>query len=460
MMRHRFLVAIRRHLARSLALCVVAAAPAASAVDLIGYLPYYRMNPTYNANTLPDQLPLLDEIRYFGLTAASNGTIATLDGASIASHTNRINIIKDAIAALPAADRPRLNITLGGAGEAASFATISANPTLRNTFAQNISSLLNSTGATSVDIDWEHPSGTTQFNNYGTMLQRIKQEVGANRVYATIDPTIRVPLSVFDGPNGIDGISLMSYELAWWANDPNDFNRGEHSLPLYAEHSTRAWTDPVGSPNLRPWVFAVWGRDAQGDKLGIGLPFFGRVIGTPQAPTGGPAYTYGELVNAGTTSDGNYYTYASQPVWIPGPELAAQRVQYAHDQGLQHVIVWEIGQDVHPDSSHPDPNKRSLLRAAYEANQALLAVPGDYNGDHEVDQEDFAVWQGTFGSQTDLRADGNGDLTVNSADYIIWRKHAANGGGETAAVPEPNTAALLCVVGLLLFGARTRARPN
>ena len=51
----------------------------AGAVDLIGYLPYYRMNNTYNTNTLPTQLSMLSEIRYFGLTASNSGTIVPLE---------------------------------------------------------------------------------------------------------------------------------------------------------------------------------------------------------------------------------------------------------------------------------------------------------------------------------------------------------------------------------------------
>src|SRR5690606_27972087 len=35
------------------------------------------------------------------------------------------------------------------------------------------------------------------------------------------------------------------------------------------------------------------------------------------------------------------------------------------------------------------------------------ATPGDYNGDGVVDGDDYLVWQGAFGSTTDLSADGN-----------------------------------------------------
>lgn len=437
-----------------LLLCLTVHANHALPVDLIGYLPWYRMSGSYNTGTLPDQLAMLDEVRYFGLTAASNGTVTPLGGGSgnMATHLDRIATIKAAIEALPEADRPRLNITLGGAGEAASFATIAASSNLRDTFAQNISSLLDQTGATSVDIDWEHPQGTTQFDNYGLMLQRIKQETGTSRrVYATVDPTIRVPLSVFDEPNAIDGISLMTYELAWWANDPADTNRGEHSLPEYAEDSLEAWTDPVGAPNQRPWVFAVWGRDAAEDKLGIGLPFFGRVIGTSQNPMAGTAYTYSELVTGNwTTADDNYYTHdtSGQTAWLPGPDLAAQRVEFAHERGLQHVIIWEIAQDLHPS----DPN--SLLRAAYEAQQSLIPIVGDFNGDRIVDADDYNLWRSTFGSQSDLRADGNGDDIVDAADYVIWRKATSVGGSgaiASAAVPEPGWTCILLSFAILPF---------
>lgn len=202
--------------------CVMAAQCAiatshALAVDLIGYVPYYRMDSTYNTGTLPAQLAMLDEVRYFGLTAASNGTIVPLEN-TMQYHLSNIATIKSSIEALQAADRPRLNITFGGAGEDASFTTIAANSSLRATFAMNVAALLGETGATSVDIDWEHPdAGVQRTTNYPVLLKRIKQELGADRrVYATVDPTVMISNSVFSAPNAIDGVSLMTYDLGWW----------------------------------------------------------------------------------------------------------------------------------------------------------------------------------------------------------------------------------------------------
>src|SRR5262249_30705131 len=166
--------------------------------------------------------------------------------------------------------------------------------------------------------------------------------------------------------------------------------------------------------------------------LGIGLPFFGRVIGTSQNPQGGTAYTYSDLVAGGTPdASGNYYTYLGQTVWTAGPALAAQRVQFAHDRDLQHIIIWELGQDVSPTSAN------SLLRTAFLKNETL---GGDFDGDRDVDGNDYAIWRATLGSTTDLRADANGNGLIDAGDYVLWRKSAAGPGSGAVlnnAVPEP-----------------------
>lgn len=64
-------------------------------------------------------------------------------------------------------------------------------------------------------------------------------------------------------------------------------------------------------------------------------------------------------------------------------------------------------------------------------------APGDYDKNGSVDSGDYQLWRDTFGSQTDLRADGNGDGRVNAADYTIWRNNktqpAAGAGVELAS---------------------------
>ena len=63
----------------SLFLVCAFAVERAPALDLIGYVPYYRMNATYNNNILPTQLGMLNEVRYYGLTVSNTGTLIPHD---------------------------------------------------------------------------------------------------------------------------------------------------------------------------------------------------------------------------------------------------------------------------------------------------------------------------------------------------------------------------------------------
>jgi GH18 family chitinase len=432
------------------------------ALDLVGYLPYYRMNASYNSGTLPTQLARLNEIRYFGLTAATDGSIVPLAGSgTLQSHKDNIAIIKQMIDAMPVGQRPRLNITLGGAGEDASFTniakTVNSVPcNLCATFAQSVKSLLDSTGATSVDIDWEHPdAGVERSTSYPTMLQRIKQEVGASRrVSATVDPTVIISNSVLSGPNAIDGISLMTYDLGWWGNDPANPYQGEHSLPEYVTDSVDAWTQPPGSPNHRTWVFGTWGNNVPAAKLGVGLPFYAHsVTGTDITPL------FADLSASGTTTDGNYFTYQAKSVWIPGPVLAEQRVQFAKDRGLQNIIIWELGQDLPPN------NPYSLLYRAYLKSLGLSLVAGDYDADRDADAADYAIWRSMFGrtgfgrAADDAGASGLGNQVIDAGDYILWRKNMTSTGSGTTFntnVPEPSD--IVSIVTIVLLQSCRRRR--
>jgi GH18 family chitinase len=418
------------------AVCLLAVGEPAAALDLVGYVPSYRMNSAnYVTNILPRQIALLDEIRYFGITVHSNGTGALTTNAT---HLANIQKLKSLVDALPAANRPRLDITLGGWQMSDGFATIAADAVKRDALARNIAALLNQTGATAVDLDWEHPSGNTQLNNYAAMLQRIKQEIGDDRrVYATVEPARFLPASAFAGENAIDGASLMTYDLGWWANDGSDTNRGEHSLQQYAVDAVGAWTDPLGTANKRPYVFASWGKGLPEERLGIGLPFYGRTIGTIQAPQSGDAVSYADLTTGGQSAPlgENYFTYQGQTYWVPVPGAVADRVEYAVEKGLAHIIIWELFHDLDPN------HQNSLLRTAYETRQNLLAMPGDFDGDGDVNAADYDFWRQTFGSQDQLDADGNGDGAIDAADYVMWRRHMSSASGVLSAhaVPEPIT---------------------
>ena len=77
------------------------------------------------------------------------------------------------------------------------------------------------------------------------------------------------------------------------------------------------------------------------------------------------------------------------------------------------------------------------------------AAPGDYDGDLSVDGIDFLTFQRTYGSMTDLAADGNDNGKVDAGDLIVWTDNYGNFSGNlsaVAAVPEPTTSMPLLVL--------------
>jgi len=89
------------------------------------------------------------------------------------------------------------------------------------------------------------------------------------------------------------------------------------------------------------------------------------------------------------------------------------------------------------------------------------SLAGDFDGDGDVDGNDFLAWQIGFGTQTGAqKSDGDydNDGDVDEDDFIGWQAEFGLGGGAASiVVPEPATIMLsfvLMAVGMLSSGVR------
>jgi hypothetical protein len=123
-----------------------------------------------------------------------------------------------------------------------------------------------------------------------------------------------------------------------------------------------------------------------------------------------------------------------------------------------------LGNNASPiyDAAVLNQRQSTLAGDAFDLQvNAVSFLSGDYNGDGTIGPGDYTFWRSTFGQSVTAGqgADGNGNGIVDAGDYIFWRKKMASGAGTSALsmadsniiVPEPGTASLAAILGLVAY---------
>jgi hypothetical protein len=95
----------------------------------------------------------------------------------------------------------------------------------------------------------------------------------------------------------------------------------------------------------------------------------------------------------------------------------------------------------------------------YDISPAGAVEDADFNGDGNIDGDDFLTWQRGFGVGTDLSAgDANDDNVVDAADLAIWRDQFGTSSSlaAVAQIPEPAGAALFAIASIAMLAASRR----
>jgi Right handed beta helix region len=149
--------------------------------------------------------------------------------------------------------------------------------------------------------------------------------------------------------------------------------------------------------------------------------------------------------------------------WVVNANATQQSVEVANFAALRRAISGDAAKFLPLEadpltgtwSSSTIPNSQLQLPAFSQLIlidpaicQNCLSVAGDYDGNGQVNAQDYNAWRVAYGTAT-AAADGNLNGVVDAADYIIWRKQftaAANGGSITVlttVIPEPASFVLL-----------------
>jgi hypothetical protein len=93
---------------------------------------------------------------------------------------------------------------------------------------------------------------------------------------------------------------------------------------------------------------------------------------------------------------------------------------------------------------------RDLTASVRKADSSLVSVtveyvegslPGDFDGDQDVDGDDLAIWTENFGSMPagPLSGDADGDSDVDGADFLVWQQNLSQTPSTATAIqtPEP-----------------------
>jgi len=140
-----------------------------------------------------------------------------------------------------------------------------------------------------------------------------------------------------------------------------------------------------------------------GDQPGVTSPKLG-----PLGDNGGPTFTHALLPGSPAIDAG---------------ELSPSSPPATDQRGAVRIV---------------DGDQNTLVQidiGAYELQQPVELVRGDYNQDGMVDGVDYAVWRDTLGNSVSAftGADGDGSGIIDQQDYLVWR---INYGATTTTRPD------------------------
>ncbi|KAL4739524.1 glycoside hydrolase superfamily [Aspergillus similis] len=267
------------------------------------------------------------------------------------------------------------------------FGEISADPTKRTTFANNVVRFMKQYGFDGVDLDWEYPGAPDRggnpedTENYVLLLKTLREVFdasGGDYGITFTAPSSYWYLRWFDLPSmveHVDWINLMTYDLhgVWDSTNPIGSIVQAHTNLTEIKLATELFWR-VGIPPAKLVMgFGFYGRSftlANPDCTKPGCPFSGASSPGPCSATGG-ILTYYEIMAAlkeGSASkskraaitpvhdkdDAVKYFIFDDDQWISYDDETTfkQKVDWANSVGLGGAMIWASDQDTDKYDAH------------------------------------------------------------------------------------------------------------
>jgi GH18 family chitinase len=200
--------------------------------------------------------------------------------------------------------------------------------TRRAGFVAKIAAYIQARNFDGLDVDLEGPAINGDYGKFIADLAAALKPAGKGLTAALSQGYGggNVPASTFQH---FDFINIMAYDATgpWAPNSP-----GQHSSYAFAQS------------NLQYWL----GRGLPKSKAVLGLPFYGYGFGSAAGE-----WSYNRVVS--TFAGAENVDQAGSTVWYNGIPTIKAKVNYAFDQDIAGVMIWELSQDA--------PGARSLLLA-------------------------------------------------------------------------------------------------
>ena len=284
--------------------------------------------------------------------------------------------------------------TVNGGTVDSVWETITASPSIRATFTNNVKNLLLANNMTGFNLDWERPSSATEWGNYTQLAKEMQAafpaawEVSVDD-YGSADSRWN-DTALFD-PNAFDQVGLMAYHYA--AASQNSFINGHTALGFDESQMILG--------------MGTWGQGGPAT-----LPLKNLIAADPNLAADATNWTGTAVDVNGVTRTGTWDIVSRYEV--------RDNVQLALDRGLAGIMWWTLSYDA--------TDKMSLARVAQHYAMFKRGVP-DLTLDGKVDAADANALADNMG--TALAKTGTTTAAQKEAFYMAgnWEKGDRDGNG-------------------------------